>query len=66
MLGGLERRESAVIQLGLDVLLAFGLSFVAGLISIAVMMHWLSRVGFTPFVIYRILLGGALLYWIYA
>ena len=66
VLGGLELRESADIQLGQDVLLAIGLSFVAGLISIAVMMHWLSRVGFTPFVIYRLLLGGALLYWIYA
>ena len=66
VLGGLELRESADIQLGQDVLLAIGLSFVAGLISIGVMMHWLSRSGFTPFVIYRLLLGGALLYWIYA
>ena len=66
VLGGLELRESSDIQLGQDVLLAIGLSFVAGLISIAVMMHWLSRAGFTPFVIYRLLLGGALLYWIYA
>ena len=66
VLGGLELRESADIQLGQDVLLAIGLSFVAGLISIAVMMHWLSRAGFTPFVIYRLLLGCALLYWIYA
>ncbi|MEC7658342.1 MAG: undecaprenyl-diphosphate phosphatase, partial [Pseudomonadota bacterium] len=66
VLGGLELCEGADIQLGQDVLLAIGLSFVAGLISIAVMMHWLSRVGFTPFVIYRLLLGGALLYWIYA
>jgi len=66
VLGGLELRESADVQIGQDVLLAMGLSFVAGLLSIAVMMRWLARAGFTPFVIYRILLGVGLLYWIYA
>ena len=42
-----------------------GIAFVAALISISVMMAWLRRAGFMPFVIYRLLLGGALLAWVY-
>ncbi len=40
---------------------AAGLSFAVALISIAVMMAWLKRATFTPFVIYRVALGGFLL-----
>jgi undecaprenyl-diphosphatase len=29
------------------------------------MMGWLRRASFTPFVIYRVLLGGLLLWWVY-
>jgi undecaprenyl-diphosphatase len=65
VLSGLELLESADIQPSKDVLLAMGLSFIVGLFSIAAMMRWLTHAGFTPFVIYRILLGGGLLYWIY-
>jgi undecaprenyl-diphosphatase len=36
-----------------------------GLFAIAFMMQWLKRANFTPFVIYRLLLGGLLLYLIY-
>ncbi len=42
-------------------LTAIGLSFVAALIAIALMMAWLKRASFMPFVVYRILLGGVLL-----
>ena len=35
------------------------------MIAIAVMMRWLRKSSFTPFVIYRIALGGGLLVWIY-
>lgn len=40
---------------------AAGTGFVASLVSIALLMAWLERRSFTPFVIYRILLGGVLL-----
>jgi undecaprenyl-diphosphatase len=65
VLSGLELLESSDFQPSEDVLLAMGLSFIVGLLSIAAMMRWLTHAGFTPFVIYRILLGGGLLYWIY-
>ena len=66
ILGGLELLESADFQPNQDVFFAMAFSFIAGLLSIAAMMRWLTHAGFTPFVIYRILLGGGLLYWIYA
>jgi undecaprenyl-diphosphatase len=42
------------------------LSALAGLAAIAFLMAWLRRATFTPFVLYRLLLGGFLLYLIYA
>jgi undecaprenyl-diphosphatase len=44
----------------LDMLCA-AVNFFAGLIAIAILMAWLRRSTFTPFVIYRVLLGGAVL-----
>ena len=41
--------------------MAAGLSFVAALIAIAVLMAWLRRSTFAPFVIYRVVVGIALL-----
>jgi len=38
-----------------------GFAFVSALIAIALMMAWLKRASFTPFVIYRLALGGFLL-----
>ncbi len=49
-----------------DAAAAAALAFAAALLAIAAMMRWLARSGFTPFVIYRVLLGGALLAWVYA
>lgn len=40
-------------------------SFVAAFIAIALMMAWLRRASFTPFVIYRVALGGFLLAFAY-
>jgi undecaprenyl-diphosphatase len=48
-----------------DAALTAGISAVAGLAAIAFMMAWLKRANFTIFVIYRLLLGAALLYLIY-
>ncbi len=53
------------IALGLDALVAVLLSFFAALASIAVLIGWLNRANFTIFVLYRTVLGGALLCWIY-
>ncbi len=64
-LGGLKLYQAGDISLTLDAALAAAIAFIAALISITVMMAWLRRAGFMPFVIYRILLGGALLAWIY-
>ena len=51
--------------MGYDAAVAALLAFLAALVAIAVMMRWLMRATYTPFVIYRILLGGVLLYIVY-
>ena len=45
--------------------LAAALSFAVALLAIALLLALLRRVSFTPFVIYRLLLGGAVLVWLY-
>jgi undecaprenyl-diphosphatase len=40
---------------------AVGLSFVTALVAIALLMAWLRRATFTPFVVYRVILGVILL-----
>ena len=63
-LAGLDLHESGDVQLGLDALAAAALSCLVALGAIAAMIRWLRHAGFTPFVVYRILLGGALLIWV--
>lgn len=64
-LAGMQVWEAGDIQLGYDALIAVGLSFVAGFLSIWAMMRWLQSSGFGPFVIYRVALGILLLWWVY-
>lgn len=45
--------------------LAVALSAIAGFLSIAFLMYWLRRATFTPFVVYRVGLGLAVLYALY-
>ena len=59
----IARRGDVVIAA--DAALAAGLSFAAALVAIAGLLALLRRVSFTPFVIYRVLLGAGLLAWIY-
>ena len=66
MLKGIHLWHADDMDLTLDALTAAGLSFVSALIAIMVMMSWLKRAGFMPFVIYRVLLGILLLYLVYA
>jgi len=60
-LKGLELYQSGNAQLTGDAMMAAGLAFGTALVAIALMMAWLRRATFTPFVIYRLLLGAALL-----
>ena len=64
-LTGLDLYERGDARLTVDALIAGGLAFVSALVAIVVMMGWLRRASFTPFVVYRILLGGGLLVWLY-
>jgi len=64
-LKGLDLYRTGDAALSLQALAAAGLAFVAALAAIAAMMAWLQRMSFTPFVIYRIVLGVALLAWVY-
>ena len=61
LLKGWELYESGNLELTASAGIAASLAFVCALIAIAVMMIWLKRSTFTPFVIYRILLGAGLL-----
>ncbi len=64
-LKGWELYEAGNIQLTNDAMSAAGLAFVAAFVAIAIMMAWLKRASFTPFFIYRLVLGCGLLYYAY-
>ncbi len=49
-----------------DALIAAGLAFVAALLALFLMMRLLRSVSFTPYVIYRVGLGIALLIYAYS
>ena len=65
VLKGVGVWQAGDIALGYDAAIAIGLSFIAGIVSIAAMMRWLQTSGFGPFVVYRIALGILLLWWVY-
>ena len=62
---GWEVVQAGQLALGLDALVAAGLAFVTALLAVSLMMWWLRQASYTPFVIYRLLLGAVLLYWVY-
>lgn len=64
-LAGLDLYQNGDLSLGRDAAVAAVLAFIAALVAIAAMMAWLRRASFTPFVIYRILLGVLLLALVY-
>ena len=47
-------------------LVAAVLAFVTALLAVAWMMRWLRHASYTPFVVYRLILGAGLLFWVYA
>ncbi len=46
-------------------LIVAGLSFITAYACIAIFMKWVSKIGFFPFMVYRLLLGAGLLLWIF-
>ena len=66
--GGLQARadaRSGDLALTQSALVALALSFFSALLAIALMMAWLKRASFTPFVVYRVLLAGVLFWLLY-
>lgn len=61
----LDLSKETDINIQSDAMIMAGLSFVVAFISIWGLMAMLKRMSMTPFVIYRILLGVGLLYYIY-
>ncbi len=58
--------DDAMSVTPLDALIAAALSMVSAYLAIVLMMRWLSRATFTPFVVYRLILGAFLLWTAYA
>jgi undecaprenyl-diphosphatase len=65
VLEGQKLLQSGDLALGRDAALAAGLAFLSALVAVALMMAWLRRASFTPFVLYRLLMGAALLWLVY-
>jgi undecaprenyl-diphosphatase len=63
---GFDLYRAGALSFTGDIAIATALSFATALLSIWGLMAWLRRADFTPFVIYRLVLGVALLIWIYA
>ena len=57
--------EDDTLNLLPDAILAGAIAFAAAFVALVLMMGWLKRASFTPFVIYRILLGVGILAWVY-
>lgn len=64
--GALDIVKSGNAQLGADALIAAALSCVAALVAIRLFMGYIANATMTPFVIYRVILGGVLLWLAYA
>lgn len=63
IIGGKEIMDAGDFALTQDALVGLALSFVAAMLAIALLMAWVRRASFLPFVIYRILFGAFLIYW---
>lgn len=63
-LAGAEFYQTGSATMGFDALAAAGISFLVALVAIAFLLRWLSHAGFMPFVVYRLLLGTAILVWL--
>lgn len=66
VLTGLDLVGTANAQAAIDGAIGAVISFFAALLALRLMMRFLARVSFTPYVIYRIALGGILLWMAYS
>ena len=64
-LTGIKIYQTGDMLLTQQAFMAIIFSFIAAFIAIWAMMAWLKKSSFTPFVIYRLILGTILLYYIY-
>ncbi|MPY71723.1 MAG: undecaprenyl-diphosphate phosphatase [Alphaproteobacteria bacterium] len=62
VLEGKALLDSGDLALQATVVMAAGMAFVAALVAIVAMMGWLRHASYTPFVIYRVVVGAAILY----
>lgn len=62
VLEGLDLVKSGNTQLEASAAMAAGFAFVSAFIAIVAMMGWLRRASFTPFVVYRLIAGAAILW----
>lgn len=62
---GYGLHEAGDAALTLDAVLGAGLAFAVALLAIWFLMRLIQRVSFTPFVVYRLVLGAGLLLWLY-
>lgn len=58
--------RSGDVALGIETGITALLTFSAAMIALTAMMRWLRFAAFTPFVVYRMIVGGIILFWIYA
>lgn len=65
-LGTYKVIKAGDVQLGMDFIVAIVFSFVASLGALALMMRWLQKFDFMPFVIYRVIFGVVVLGLLYA
>lgn len=63
---GAEVAATANAQAAKDAAIAALFAFVSALLALSLMMRLLKSVSFTPYVIYRVILGCFLLWWAYA
>ena len=66
LLTALDLAESANTQALHDGAIGAVISFLAALVALKLMMRFLAAVSFTPYVIYRVILGIALLWLAYS
>ena len=64
-LGAIDAASSANFALLRDGAIAALFAAISAFIALALMMRWLRRVSFTPYVIYRIIFGAILILWAY-
>ena len=65
VLSGLDLYQTGNAAIGQEAVIGAVLSFATALAAISFLMAWLRHAGYTPFVLYRLVLGVGLLAWVY-